>query len=239
MVMRARRPARAALLVGVVVLVAACGRASAPPDFEDGALVKLRASAAAKARSAVDSLVTLSGGRLLGRASYDGCYKGQQNYKVDDGYAYRCSVRAVGVVGLSGDFRRRIVALEVRLFASGWAFCPGCGPEYSQKYGLSGLLAEYWDFRVSLATPAVPFSISTLPTPGDSYEKGELLLTFAYGDRNLYGREKLELAHRMWRGGVFRSNERVRPLDVRAVLARAIAGEHLVVVAVEIDYYEN
>jgi hypothetical protein len=42
----------------------------------------------------------------------------------------------------------------------------------------------------------------------------------------------------MRRGGVFRSDERVRPLVAQAVLARARADEHLVVVAVEIGYHE-
>lgn len=233
MVITPRAAARRALLVGAVVLLVGCGGASAP-DFEDGELVKLRASAAAKARSAVDGVVMLSGGRLRGRASYDGCYEGQQNYKVDEGYAYRCSVRAVGVVGLSGDFRPRIAALDARLFASGWALCSTCG----DKDRLSWLLDDYWDYRVSLATPAVPFSISWLPTPGQPYEQGELLLTFAYGGRDVGGRETLESAHRMHRGGFFRSDERVRLLDTPAVLARARAREHLVVVAIEIDYYE-
>jgi hypothetical protein len=231
----AKPPASAAALAAFVGLLAGCGGSPSPPDFGDPSLAGRRTAAVEKAKSALGEVIGVAHGRILGRGSYDGCYKGQQNYKVDEGYAYRCTVRAVGAVGMTGDFRRRIALLDAQLFRSGWALdCATC-----EKDTLTWLVEEYWDFRVAQATPQAPFSISWLPTPGQPYEKGDLLLTFQYAGRDRSGRQSLEGAHRMRRGGVFRSDERVREVDTRGVLARAQDDEHLLVIAVEIDYFES
>src|SRR5687767_4309395 len=218
----------------LAVVVSGCGSPSAP-DLSDAALVDRRTEAIERARAALAEVVSATGGDVLGRASYDGCYEGQQNWKVDEGYAHRCTVRQVVAVGFAGDFRRHITQLDERLLTSGWSVCSTCDHDDT----LSSHVEEYWDLRVSHATDEYPFSISQLPTPGQPYEQGDLQLTFDYGDRDGAGRSLLESSHRMGRGSPRRTYERSQRLDVDAVLAGSSSDEHIVVAAIEVDYFEN
>jgi hypothetical protein len=229
--MRRRRP----LPVFAALALAAAGCGSSPaPDPHDDSLVEQRAQAVAGERAAIDEVVSAAGGRVLGRGSSDICYEGQHNWEVDDPYDNRCTVQQVAAVALAGEFRPRIARMEQRLFASGWKRCPTCKRETLTRY-----LDEYWEYRVREATPAPPFAISQLPTPGTPYERGALGLTFDYGGRDLGGRFALESSHRIPSATTSQSYERTRTLDVDGVLAKARPDEHVVVVKVEDDYFEN
>lgn len=188
--------------------------------------------AVAVADRALDDAVEQLGGRVVGRASDDACYSGQNNWKVHDGYDHRCTIRRGVVVGFDGDFRQRIVALDERLLDAGWlCYAKPCDET------LTSLLREYWAFRAA-QYGGRPFPISVLPS-SVPYEREGLFLEIDYVGADPSGRGSLEGFHRRQRGGFSASYERSRPLDVAAVLDRGESFAYLVALAVERDYFES
>lgn len=203
-----------------------------PPDATSATVAGARAEAAAGADRGLDDLVEKLGGVVVGRASDDACYRGQNNWKVHDGYDHRCTIRRGVVVGFDGDFRQRIAAFDERLFDAGWlCYAKPCDET------LTSLLREYWSFRAA-EYGGESFPISSLPSLVP-YERQGLFLEIDYVGADPTGRGSLERFHRRQRGGVFASYERSRPLDVPAVLARAESFAYLVALAVERDYFES
>jgi hypothetical protein len=160
---------------------------------------------------ALDSAVAAVGGKIVARASEDDCYRGQNNYKVHDGYDHRCTIRRAVVAGFDGDFRQRIRVLDRRLFAAGWGCYRDPCPET-----LSGNVDEYWDLRKQEYGGAEP------PVGADRAGRGTL------------GR-----FHPRMRGGLFTSYERTRPFDAEAALERASRFGYVVAFAIETDYFED
>ena len=226
------------MIVSCCLALAGCGGLlgsddpGPPPDATSEAVAAARVDAVAVADRALDEVVEKLGGTVVGRASDDACYQGQNNWKVDDGYGHRCTVRRAVIVSFDGDFRQRIAAFDERLFDAGWR----CYSDPCHET-LTSLLREYWDSRAAQYGDAT-FPISSLPTPS-SYDRDGLELQFNYAGADPSGRSSLQDWHRRRRGGVFESYERSRPLDVAAVLARGESFAYLVALAVERDYFES
>jgi hypothetical protein len=202
-----------------------------PPDPLAPDVVAARESAATRADEALAEAVSALGGRVVGRGSDDACYQGQNNYKVNEGYDHRCTLRRAAAVAFDGDFRRRIARFDRRLFEAGWGCSRMPCPET-----LSGNVEEYWDFRVA-EYGTRRFPISSLPPV--AYERGDEYLDVRYGGADKTGRFSLEDLHRRKRGSVFESYRRQDPLDVDGVLARAKRSDYVVGLALETDYLED
>jgi len=236
-------PTRAAVLRLVVLLVlclaaSACGGPlggednGPPPDPLAAPIREARAAATKAADEALEDAVAAVGGRVVARASEDDCYRGQNNYKVHDGYDHRCTIRRAVVAGFDGDFRKRIRLLDRRLFATGWGCYRDPCPET-----LWGNVDAYWDLRKQESGGADP-PISSLPTTSP-YERGDQYLDVAYVGHDRGSRATLERFHRRMRGGLFTSYERARPFDVEATLERVSPFEYVVAFAIETDYFED
>lgn len=171
------------------------------------------------------------GGRVVGRASDDVCYQGQNTCKVHEGYDHRCTVRRAAAVALDGDFPRRIARFDERLFGAGW----DCGALPCLET-LSWNVDEYWESRKAENGGQDPL-ISSLPTTS-FYERDDLYLDVRYG-ADPTGRLWLEGLHRRKRGSVLESYRRPDPLDVDGVLARAKGSEYMLGLAIETDYLED
>jgi hypothetical protein len=50
----------------------------------------------------------------------DACYDGANNWKHQDGFAHRCTLRVTNFYGLDGDFRKAMLDFEKELLAAGW-----------------------------------------------------------------------------------------------------------------------
>jgi hypothetical protein len=185
-----------------------------------------------RADHALERAVAALGGSVVGRASSDGCYEGQNNYKLREGFDHRCTLRRAVVVAFDGDFRRRIALLDERLFAAGWGCYRDPCPET-----LSGKVEEYWEFRKQEYGRQDP-PITSLPTT-TMYERGELYLDVRYIGRDKTSRFWIETWHRRQRGGFFTSFERAQPLGVDEVIARASGFDYAVALAIETDYFED
>ena len=203
-----------------------------PPDATAPEIVRARAMAAEGADNALEHAREALGGTMVGRALDDGCYRGQNNYKVNDGYDHRCTLRRAVVIGFDGDFRERIRVLDRRLFAVGWACYRDPCPET-----LSGEVDAYWSLRKDEYGGAEPPTTS-LPS-SSMYERGNQHLDVAYVRADRAGRGTLERFHHRGRGGFFTSYERARPFEVEATLERASRFEYAVALAVETDYFED
>ena len=169
---------------------------------------------------------------MVGTGSDDACYRGQNNWKVQDGYDHRCTLRRVVAVTFADDFRRRIAGLDRRLFASGW----GCMPAPCHDTN-AGLLEEYWSHRAAYYGTQ-DFPISALPT-ATGYEKDGLYFDLRYAGPDRAGRPTIEDWHRRRRGSLFESFRVPRGLDVETVLRRARDSRYLVLLAIESHYFDQ
>ena len=211
---------------------ACSGRTTVRPDPTAAEIVKARATAVEAADEALEHARRALGGAIVARASEDGCYPGQNDYKVHDGYDHRCTLRRAVVIGFDGDFRGRVRILDRRLFSADWGCYRDPCPET-----LSGNVEAYWSLRKrEYGTPEPP--ITSLPTTV-MYERGNQHLDVAYVRADRVGRATLEYFHRRALGGHFTSYERAKPFDVDATLERASGFEYAVALAVETDYFED
>ena len=230
---------RAVSLVSAGVLLTACGDllgpsgpSGPPPDPMSGEIVELRERGIAATGRALDQAARLLGGEVVGRGSHDRCWEGQRNYKVDEGFDYRCSLRSVVVVGFDDDFRSRMRRFDERLFAAGWQ----CDRHFECESN-SRRANEYWDLRRAERIEGQPFPIWKLPTKTDGYERAGVRLYLDYASTvpgSTYG---LESATLMSRSGwpLFHQDE--RPLDIPAVLRAGKQYPYLVVLETETDYF--
>ena len=240
--MTRRSAAELATLLFLSLSAAGCGdilygeENGPPPDPLTPEVVVARVLATKAADDALADAVAALDGAVVGRASSDECYEGQNNYKRREGFDHRCTLRRAVAVGFEGDFRRRIAQLDDRLFAAGWGCYRDPCPET-----LSSMVDEYWEFRKPEFGGEDP-AITTLPTPS-MYRKDALFFDTHYALDAKHaipsGRSWLESAHRRRLGGLRTSYRVVRPLDVEAVVNRGARFAFVVVLAVETTYFED
>jgi hypothetical protein len=210
------------------------GPSGPPPDAKSDAIVELRRDGTRDADRALADAAKMLGGEVLGRASNDRCWEGQRNWKLDEGYDYRCSAFRALVVGFAGDFRSRIARFDRRLFASGWE----CDLHFECESN-SQLVEEYWELRRAERVKGQPFPIWRLPTKTDGYARGDLRLYVDYASASTvagatYG---LESATLMSGSVLGRFYEDERPLNMQAVLTAGRRYPYLVVLSTRVDYY--
>ena len=179
--------------------------------------------------AALDEVVDIPGGQVLGESSVDECYEGQRNYKVDLGYHYRCSLLIGVLIGVDGDFRTLMLAADAALQDLQWQ---------SQGDWPGQLVDEYWDLRAS-ESPDGKVRIDRLPGP-HSVRRDDLRLGFAYGSANdeggLEGIDRSQQAT-MWCCGA-------PYFEQRALIDIGQAGEgadhqHLILITVEGHYLQR
>lgn len=180
-------------------------------------------------RAALDDVVGILGGQVLGRSSVDECYEGQRNYKVDLGYHYRCSLVMGVAIGVDGDFRTLMISIDPALQDLQWQ-SSGDWP--------GQLVDRYWDLRAD-ESPDGKVRLDRLPSP-HSVRRDDLKLGFAYGstadDRGL---EKIDRSQRstLWCCGPPYYQD-LALIDVaRAV--EAAGHQHLILVTIEGHYLQR
>jgi hypothetical protein len=149
------------------------------PDQDKPEVVQKRAEARAKAESALADL-NKSTVIAAGPASYSAhCERGQNNYKVHEGYRHDCSVTAAHFYTWKGGFPQFARGLDAELLAAGWEF---------DKYegGLPQLAEQYEAGRNPYQdpTPGVPVVLDFSRGWSTCYEKGEQRVCLQFADRN-------------------------------------------------------
>lgn len=94
------------------------------PDPSSRAVSAARDAQRARQTAALDELQR--GGELVPgpTGSDDACDQGQNNYKVQTGYAHRCVVRTTRFFLQPGDLVTDMTSLDARLRGAGWSVCP-------------------------------------------------------------------------------------------------------------------
>ena len=85
------------------------------------------------------------------------CRKGQNNWKVHEGFAYRCTLQVVVLFGFDGEFRERAIALDGRIRNLDW-----------EQFGLLSMedvLHSYYDRYYGKTLSSMPgiYLVSNLP----------------------------------------------------------------------------
>lgn len=194
---RWRRVVGVAALVGLVLSLPIAGLAylyvsleggwqamewnrSMAPDQDTPQVIAQRAEARSKAES---SLGDLNGSSVLsqGPASYSAyCERGQNNWKVHQGYRHGCYVVAAHFYGWNGSFPDMARALDEELQQEGWQpdFYGGGLPRLADQYVQSKALPEN---RTPGALVPSDFSNGWWDT---CYAKGERHVCFQFADRD-------------------------------------------------------
>ncbi|MGH2687597.1 MAG: hypothetical protein ACRDKW_02150 [Actinomycetota bacterium] len=156
---------------------------------------------------------------------HDACYEGQHNFKIQDPYAHRCTLRVTRYHGLDGDFREQVLALAGRLTSLGWS-----GGD------LERVVTGYLD-RNGGTTAGT--GVGDLPSPLP-YRKAGNSLELRYADRATADLEPYHYAQIVNFGGATPFHEREELVDVPAVV-RDVTAAHpfLLVVSIETHYLED
>jgi hypothetical protein len=210
------------------LLLGGCG-APDPPDPLSAGSVEARAAKVEQMHAALDEVVDILGGQVLGESSVDECYEGQRNWKVDLGYHYRCSLLVGVLIGVDGDFRTLMLAADPALQDLQWQ-SSGDWP--------GQLVDEYWDLRAS-ESPDGRVRLDHLPGP-HSVRRDDLKLGFAYGstadDRGL---ERIDRSQRstLWCCGP-PYYEVLGLIDVDQAV-EAAGHQHLALITIEGHYLQR
>ena len=223
-----RWPGAAATILAALLL-GGCGPPD-PPDPLSAPAVAARAVKTEQMHAALDEVVGVVGGGVLGESSVDECYEGQRNYKVDTGYHYRCSLLLGVLIGVDGDFRTLMLAADAGLEELRWQSHDGDWP--------GQLIDEYWELRAGENSDG-RVRLDRLPGP-HSVRRDDLGLRFAYGstadDRGL---ERIDRSQRstLWCCG---------PPYFEQPALMAVAGaveatdhQHLILITVEGHYLQR
>lgn len=195
-----------------------------PPDSNEPGLVASRNAA----RQSIDTLLaTLAAANpfLSERTDVvaDACEKGQNNYKVSVGYAYRCKIGVTSTFGLEGDFRARMIDLAQGLERAG-CVAPEQAPDRIET-----ILDRYYDIyhassQKMASQPRAGYLVSDMPQA-----------------RNyLCGRAHLQVGY--FEKAMLDSSASVHQSELRAVPGLAdvlrIHG-HAIRVSIEEEYFRN
>jgi hypothetical protein len=92
----------------------------AEPDPASASIQSARDRLENQLKSILAGIASTHGFTGLGDAKDDRCYRGQNNYKVTEGFAYRCTLRVTRFFGFDSDFRQTALDLENGLIKSRW-----------------------------------------------------------------------------------------------------------------------
>lgn len=180
--------------------------------------------------SALDEVVDLLDGQVLGESLVDQCYEGQRNWKVDTGYDHRCSLVTGVLLSVDGDVRALMLDADLALQELQWQSPDGQWP--------GQLVDGYWDLRAGESSDG-SVRLDRLPGPL-SLRRDDLRLLFDYSDagdaRGLEGIDRSQQSTLWCCGPPF--FERRELIDVEQAAATA-HHDQLVLVTVEGHYLQT
>jgi hypothetical protein len=114
------------------------------PDLNDVAIKSDRTALEAAIAGALQSIETNRGFTAYATSKDDRCYEGQNNYKVTEGFAHRCTLRLTRFYGFDGDFRQQMIDLEKTLIDAGWKNGLAYDPRASE-HNMENMMINYYD----------------------------------------------------------------------------------------------
>lgn len=168
---------------------------------------------------------------------YDNCYKGQNNYKVKEGYAHKCDYRVTRYYGFNGDFREKMLTLEQDLFNLDWKTT---GDKNQLSYYIFNYYDEYSDNDSQIgASSESAYPVSSLPEVYDGYSKNGIGIDIAYGEKDSKDIYWLESAQGWSRHGLpfFEDKDFI---DVKAAFTEISKNnKYVIAISLEKNYFQN
>lgn len=208
---------------------------SSAPDQDKPEVVAQRVQARSKAEAALSDL---NRSKVLsqGPASYSAfCRRGQNNFKVHEGYSHECYVVAAHFYSWTGGFPAMARALDEELRQDGWQL---------DKYegGLPHLADQFEAGRnpYQNPTPGVPVVLDFSRSWSTCYEKGEAHVCFKFADRNTNmarQADSLDFDQNRTQGSFWSYSENRETVDSRATVDDLLDNADGVVFASTEEYY--
>lgn len=177
--------------------------------------------------------------RQIGFSSYatsthDRCYKGQNNWKVKDGYAHRCDYRLTKYYSFNGDFRQEMLGFDQKLLSLGWS---------PNGLTMSKMFVNYYDvyYGQDKSRPRnfpEGYLVSSLPTPGYSKDSQRMELEFAERDtKDLFG---IEYTQEVSGDTSFETYENKNFQDIKTLFQKIIKdNKFVIVISLQQNYFQN
>ena len=86
-----------------------------PPDFNSASMIAARSKLAREFESAFQSVEKNIGATSYTQSTHDLCARGENNWKIQEEFAYRCTVQVTHFYGFDGDFEQRLLSFEKAL----------------------------------------------------------------------------------------------------------------------------
>jgi hypothetical protein len=203
------------------------------PDLDDRAIRSARQALETAIAGAHASIGTNSGFTAYATAKDDLCYPGQNNYKVTDGFAHRCTLRLTRFYAFDGDFRRTMIDLEKTLLDAGWKNGRSYDPQASER-NMESMMIHYYDRYYGRDYLTVDRIAAPL-----GYHTGTLRLEIDWAEKATRDLSRLESNQRipapMWR--FYAHHELQNVDDVFKTATRD--HRYLVAIAIYGHYFEN
>lgn len=176
----------------------------------------------------------------FGTSTHDRCYKGQNNAKVQDGYAHRCTYRLTKFYGFNGDFRQQMINLEQQLFTIGWK------PGYGSMPPLEDIMENYYDKYYGDKDPEVSqnfgghYLISDLPRPSSGYIRDKNLLDIDYAEKDTKDLFEINFAQNVNKDTLYETYDKKDFKDTSKVFQHITKdNKYILVISIQEDYFQN
>jgi hypothetical protein len=200
------------------------------PNMERASIKSARDKRSGDIESALRSIGANNDFTAFATGKDDRCYEGQNNYKVAQGYAHRCTLRLTRYYGFDGDFRQRMLDFEKSLLSSGWKNGLSDDPA-ARVQNMEYMMTGYYDQRPGM-------SVESVPAPS-GYNAPGLVLELRWAGRQTKDLSSLEYTqHAPFYAG--RLYQRPELVNVEDAFKRAVQGHRYVIaVAIYGHYFEN
>ena len=210
------------------------------PNPESVGIVKKREESKASINSAFSTLEESSGLTSYGASSHDHCYKGQNNWKVHDGYAYRCTYRVTRFYGFNQDFRTKMLDFEQMLVGSDWK--PTNGPDLPIKE----IMQDYYDKYYDDKDPQISqnfggkYLVSDLPTPIGGYKNDTLTMDMDFAEKDTKYLFQIDYTQNITGDTFDTTYEKKNFLDINSVFQNVTQhNKYVLALSLQEDYFQN
>ena len=206
-----------------------------PPNPESQRIVAKRNSAQTAISDSLNALEREADFTYHATSTHDRCYKGQNNWKVKDGYAHRCDYRVTKFFGFNTDFRQTMIDFDKTLIALGWSA--------QAVSSIPTMITEYYDVyydQLGSSSDKVieGYEVSRLPQP--SYQKEGLKLELGFAERDTKDLFGIKYAQNVTGNTLFETYDDKKFQDIDALFRSMTAREaYVVVVSVQQNYFQN
>lgn len=202
------------------------------PNFTGGEIARARADTTAKLGDVAALVDTVPGLSVRGAGTDDACRQGQHNFKINDPFAYECTLLSTTYFADSGrDPRATLLALQEALTADGWVS--------SGLYDLPTVVTDYYDVNHGKTVDGSPYLVSDLPST--TYRRGAEDVTIAVVEPRSLGSGLQDFGSRVAASSTYLIPFRENKLPSPTKLAQEILADAPFAVAIQATtvYYRH